>query len=196
MFSCAITRQTGKRKLHLAVEIGDVQQTELLIEFGAAVNVQDNDGNTPLHLGAIKSAVVPTTLGCINALLKADADTSVKNKVRNVLFISQAVTQLMKKISTHEPAKFCAQAGKKAVDLVRTIAARRAIRAQDQVTLAPTPDSVRRVHLSTSAHLASRSLSMKSTESLHIRNIAEDSSASSSPRQSTGACSSMQYHSR
>ena len=56
-------RKNGETPLHGAKNAGGLHQAafwnaaetaKLLIEFGAAVNAKDNDGNTPLHSAAAK----------------------------------------------------------------------------------------------------------------------------------------------
>lgn len=60
--------------LHLAVEKGYRQIASILITHGATVNVQDSQGNTPLHLA--------TTLPVVKLLFKYPVDPSIRNHQR------------------------------------------------------------------------------------------------------------------
>ncbi|MBA2653461.1 MAG: ankyrin repeat domain-containing protein [Gammaproteobacteria bacterium] len=56
----------GKTPLHFAAEYGCDEIITLLLKKGAAVNAQDNDGNTPLHL-AVKFSKYPAIYNLIQA---------------------------------------------------------------------------------------------------------------------------------
>ncbi len=52
--------------------------TELLLEYGTCTNIQDLNGNTPLHIACAKSK---TCSICINLLLKHHASSNVMNNI-------------------------------------------------------------------------------------------------------------------
>lgn len=44
----------GKTELHKAAEKGDLAVIVSIIQLGGNINVQDNDGDTPLHLALLE----------------------------------------------------------------------------------------------------------------------------------------------
>ncbi|KAH9630530.1 hypothetical protein HF086_018446 [Spodoptera exigua] len=64
----------GVTPLHIASSQGSVQLIELLIEYGAMIDVQDFDGDTPLH-----DAVLAMQNEALVTLLYAGADPEIKN---------------------------------------------------------------------------------------------------------------------
>ncbi len=65
----------GDTLLHLAAEMGNVQDIEALVRAGAAINASGDIGNTPLHGAALlgKTAAVAK-------LLALGADPTLKNE--------------------------------------------------------------------------------------------------------------------
>lgn len=64
----------GVTPLHIASSQGSVQLIELLLDYGAIIDVQDFDGDTPLH-----DAVLATQNEALVTLLYAGADPEIKN---------------------------------------------------------------------------------------------------------------------
>ena len=68
----------GQTALHAAVGRGSYQITELLLDHGANIRAQDDDGNTPLLLAAIGGHDDMVIL-----LLSRDADPTIRNSDGN-----------------------------------------------------------------------------------------------------------------
>jgi len=62
----------GMTKLHHAVQAGDLDLVESLIQSGASVNVRDKNGQTPLHYAAERGFIE-----CMEALVKHGADLHI-----------------------------------------------------------------------------------------------------------------------
>lgn len=60
--------------LHMAAEDGANDKLDLLLQYNAAVNPQDNKGNTPLHCAAINNHVY-----CVTRLLAKEANPEIPN---------------------------------------------------------------------------------------------------------------------
>lgn len=71
-FDVAISKEYSC--LHLAAQNNNLKVIELLLEFGANINLQDKEKRTPLHL-AIQAAQVEA----VNLLLKYHPNTTLKN---------------------------------------------------------------------------------------------------------------------
>jgi hypothetical protein len=71
------TTEYGDSPLMFAVNTQDysMPHIQMLIEMGAKVNHQNNDGDTALHL-AVRQRLVP----CVEVLLQNRADTTLKNR--------------------------------------------------------------------------------------------------------------------
>lgn len=69
-------RSAGKRPLHLAVEMGDLEAARVLLSAGAVVDGEAMDGSTPLHW-----AVLYRQEPLILALVQADADPDKQSAV-------------------------------------------------------------------------------------------------------------------
>lgn len=65
--------------LHVASGQGRVELIQLLIDYGAIINVPDFDGDTPLH-----DAALLTQPEAANVLLHAGADPNIKNDANNL----------------------------------------------------------------------------------------------------------------
>lgn len=78
--SISATDSTGKSALHIA----STPNTKLLIKRGANTNLQDRDGNTPLHSILINvlryKFLPPTWKEKIEMLIEVGADLNIKNK--------------------------------------------------------------------------------------------------------------------
>ncbi|MBX7057634.1 MAG: ankyrin repeat domain-containing protein [Leptospirales bacterium] len=66
----------GYSALHMAVECGDLETTQLLLEAGANPNARDHEGVTPLMLSRSYSAMAEIS----SALLAAGGDPSLVDK--------------------------------------------------------------------------------------------------------------------
>ncbi len=64
--------------LHIAAAYGHIEIVKILCQAGAKVNLQDKVGNTPLH-ATLYSAYNPSCEATIKALLKLEADPTIKN---------------------------------------------------------------------------------------------------------------------
>lgn len=64
----------GCTLLHLACETADVGMMELLLQYGATINVSSSKGNTPLHLCIIRG-----NTACAKLLLTRGADPQAEN---------------------------------------------------------------------------------------------------------------------
>jgi len=60
-FNIDETNADGESALHLCTRRGDAQRVELLVMSGSDLALQNNDGNTPLHVVVEQSAREPTT---------------------------------------------------------------------------------------------------------------------------------------
>lgn len=67
---CDINLRNNKRQTPLALAVSEAYtgMIELLIEHGANVNADDEDGDTPLHLAVIHQAVGGTALRGVSAV--------------------------------------------------------------------------------------------------------------------------------
>ncbi|MBA0785171.1 hypothetical protein Gotri_026939 [Gossypium trilobum] len=65
----------GCTLLHLACETGDIGMIELLLQYGANINVMDSRGQTPLHRCILKGKAAVAKL-----LLTRGADPQVLNR--------------------------------------------------------------------------------------------------------------------
>ncbi|CAJ0929924.1 unnamed protein product [Ranitomeya imitator] len=81
-----ITSIKDSTLLHEAVCGKSIETVNLLIEKGADTNLQDQEGNTPLHLAA---HLVPPSLSSAmcQALLKGGSNPNIKNSVQITLVI-------------------------------------------------------------------------------------------------------------
>lgn len=72
-----LSNHIGQTVLHRAVWVWKAQKetVEILLEYKADINVQDRDGNTPLHI-----AVNRENKELLKVLTKYKADTSIQNK--------------------------------------------------------------------------------------------------------------------
>ncbi|KAF4525695.1 hypothetical protein B566_EDAN014795 [Ephemera danica] len=73
-----IQNNDGETALHIAVEKGMYEVVELLVEFGADVNIKDNDDLTPIDLALLEVKEIDDENDCtekiINFLLKTNND--------------------------------------------------------------------------------------------------------------------------
>jgi hypothetical protein len=69
------TQVDGKTALYLAVENNHVKTVAVLLLYNADPNIQDNDGNTPLH----RAYIVGAEHTIRDLLLKCGADPTIKN---------------------------------------------------------------------------------------------------------------------
>eukprot|EP00756_Hemistasia_phaeocysticola_P003129 Hpha_TRINITY_DN12081_c0_g1::TRINITY_DN12081_c0_g1_i1::g.141138::m.141138 len=76
-----VTQYHGHTPLHTAVQQGHPAIVDLLVEKGAHVNAQDEDGNTPSHFAA-EWAVENNDTRLFRKLKDAGADMTVKNEKR------------------------------------------------------------------------------------------------------------------
>ena len=61
--------------LHLVSRKGDIEGIEILIDYGAQVNIIGDLGNTPLHQAAMMGQI-----NSVRALLKRGANPNIKNE--------------------------------------------------------------------------------------------------------------------
>lgn len=76
--------------LHFATIIGDTDNAKTLLKYGAIVNIQDANGNTPMHF-----AVKKRNMSMIKLLDEFDADARIKNG-NDMSAIDLAVTEDLK----------------------------------------------------------------------------------------------------
>lgn len=67
--------KSGFTALHIAAYYGLLEQAEILLDYGAAINWKSNNGNTPLM-----QAAESKHFGMIDLLLKYGADSTLENK--------------------------------------------------------------------------------------------------------------------
>ena len=60
-FNIDETNVDGESALHLCARRGDAQRVELLVMSGSDLAMQNNDGNTPLHVVVEQAVREPTT---------------------------------------------------------------------------------------------------------------------------------------
>ena len=73
-FNLEYEKENGFTPLHIAVEAGNLDMCQMLVEHEADVHAQDNKGNTPLHL-----ALSGDRLEIARILLKYDAEVNSQN---------------------------------------------------------------------------------------------------------------------
>ena len=76
----------GDEKTALHLHQGNVGPVKMLLEFEAEVNVQDNSGDTPLHIAARNGRTA-----VVEVLLKNGASTSIVNKKNQTALDTAAV---------------------------------------------------------------------------------------------------------
>eukprot|EP01130_Rhizamoeba_saxonica_P010969 TRINITY_DN4533_c0_g1_i1.p1 TRINITY_DN4533_c0_g1~~TRINITY_DN4533_c0_g1_i1.p1 ORF type:complete len:107 (-),score=30.32 TRINITY_DN4533_c0_g1_i1:148-468(-) len=74
--------------LHWAVDRGNLELTEILIDMGSNINFQNENGETPLHI-----AVLCEYDDIVKLLLEKGADTSVVDNENETVFDSASKKQ-------------------------------------------------------------------------------------------------------
>jgi hypothetical protein len=72
---CQVVDENRRSALHFVAALGNVKCAKMLIEAGADLDLQDNEGYTPLHMAAGYMRTATMT-----ALLEAGADPEIKDK--------------------------------------------------------------------------------------------------------------------
>jgi serine/threonine-protein phosphatase 6 regulatory ankyrin repeat subunit B len=66
----------GRTALHFASDWGNLEMVKMLVEAGAKIDIQDNEGNTPLHKVIIQDN---TNFEVVQMLVKAGAPIDIQN---------------------------------------------------------------------------------------------------------------------